>query len=438
MCNGESGDEEERRAFQVNELILSESSTMTASRRHKVLLEVHGFHPPIHAPSDTDLDALVDQVRKQASVVRKRKAYNKALFLNRRYADSRNFLLMFLRAENYSPLRAAQQLVLHFETKLELFGIDKLTKKITYEDLNDDDRSALSTGALQFLSEKDNSGRPVLLESFEMLEYHNVQNQLNNYAFAEQLRATWYLLMSVIEDDISVQQEGMVRVMYNLDYSKSELHLDLIQKSSIIFDSVPTKFMGLHFCYNNENLRPMLTAVQLAAGIEGRSRLRDHFGTPNHVSASLEKYNIPASTLAAKTSHTSTDARESIGKYLDRIKKEEKQDRIKGRGSSVQPMSTDVILGRGRHQQEYPGNLELAKLVDSKRQEYSSARKLDKSRIIREVAELFEESGGRFLERHERAGKVMWIEANSEARREKVSQLFRTQTKRNSEYFGSS
>lgn len=84
--------------------------------------------------------------------------------------------------------------------------------------------------------------------------------------------------MSKIEEEVLVQREGMVRVMYNIDYSKSNLHLGLIHKSSLVPKALPIKFMGLHFCYNDKNLLPMLTAVQLAVGMEGRSRLRDHYG----------------------------------------------------------------------------------------------------------------------------------------------------------------
>lgn len=172
-------EEEQRRAFQVNELIDSESSTMSAQERHAVVLEVHGFHPPIREPSEAKFDELIDRLRKQASVVRNRKAYNKALFLNPSYADSKSFLLMFLRSDNFQPTPAAQRLVSHFEAKHELFGIDKLARKITYEDLSDDDRSALSTGALQVLAVKDTSGRSIVFESHDFLEYKNVQNQVS-------------------------------------------------------------------------------------------------------------------------------------------------------------------------------------------------------------------------------------------------------------------
>lgn len=155
----------------------------------------------------------------------------------------------------------------------------------------------------------------------------------------------------------------------------------------------------------------------------------------------LEAYNIPSGINLPATSATQDDAVsiDYLEQYLSLTRRQEQEATIKRADTIVQPLSSDVILGRGRHQQEHPGNLELAKLVDSKREEYSKLRKLEKTRIIREIVESFESSGGRFVERNEEDGsnssKVQWRESSTDARREKVSQLFRTKTTRNSEFF---
>ncbi|CAJ1946704.1 unnamed protein product [Cylindrotheca closterium] len=411
----------------MNELIISESSTLSPIDRHRVLLEVHGFHPRTTEPSGPIVDTLLDRIRKQASMVRNRKAYNKALFLNPSYTDSPSFLMMFLRSENFNPIKAAHRIVLHFETKLSLFGMDKLATKITHDDLSGDDKLALSTGAIQVLPVKDRSGRTILYETARSLGYRSIQSQL---------RVHWYMLMSVIEtSDPDAQKEGVVRVFYNLDSKAHNIlsHNEFIQKGSIFSRALPIKNMGLHFCYNSGSLVPMLSAVQLAVGVDGRSRLRDHFGNEVQVKQKLEDFNIPASALPS-VSHDAVST-DYLDQYLLRIKQAEEKERSMTNGEIMQPLSPDVILGRGRHQQEHPGNLRLAQLVDSKRQEYSKLRKLEKSRIIREIVERYESSGGRFVERYEEKGTMQWRESSSDARREKVSQLFRTKTTRNSEFF---
>lgn len=162
-------------------------------------------------------------------------------------------------------------------------------------------------------------------------------------------------------------------------------------------------------------------------------------GNEQEVKKKLEQYNISTSAFPSVSNDAvSTDYLEQ---YLCRMRQREAEERNMGdesnRPTIMQPLTSDVILGRGRHQQEHPGNLRLAQLVDSKRQEYSKLRKLEKSRIIRDIVEAFEFSGGRFVERYggEEEGPLRWRVSNSEARREKVSQLFRTKTTRNSEFF---
>ena len=46
---------------------------------------------------------------------------------------------MFLRAERFDAPKAAIRLVNHFEGKLVLFGEDKLVKRITLDDLEEED-----------------------------------------------------------------------------------------------------------------------------------------------------------------------------------------------------------------------------------------------------------------------------------------------------------
>lgn len=159
-------------------------------------------------------------------------------------------------------------------------------------------------------------------------------------------------------------------------------------------------------------------------------------GSKTEVNKTLEKFNINTNAFPA-TTEDGTVSCDCLNKYLARMRKEEEHYATTREGVIVQPLYTDVILGRGRHQQEHAGNLQLAVLVDENRIEYFSRKKNQKSRLIRGLVEDFESSGGRFLERTFENEKVIWVLATKEAGREKVSQLFRTQTKRNSMFFAS-
>ena len=78
---------------------------------------------------------------------------------------------MFLRGERFEADKAAHRLVKHFEYKKNLFGESKLTRPITYDDLNDNDRASLNAGFVQFLGEKDILGRTVGFIFPEKLEF---------------------------------------------------------------------------------------------------------------------------------------------------------------------------------------------------------------------------------------------------------------------------
>jgi hypothetical protein len=74
-----------------------------------------------------------------------------------------SFRTMFLRADpTFDPKKAAQRMIKFFQHKLQLFGIEKLGKTITMNDLSDEDRNILYRGRTQILKEKDQSGKTVI------------------------------------------------------------------------------------------------------------------------------------------------------------------------------------------------------------------------------------------------------------------------------------
>jgi hypothetical protein len=97
--------------------------------------------------------------------------------------------------------------------------------------------------------------------------------------------------------------------------------------------------------------------------------------------------------------------------------------------SILYPLANDVLLGRGRPFQEFPGNFRMTEIVDAHRDEYESVGKLQKTAISSNVVQLIKESkGGRFLKKD----GGCWIEVTDDVARLKVSHGFRTKTRRNS------
>ena len=123
---------------QVDTLLASELNSLSIDERTKVLEEVHGVLVPVIETPEmiTEKLQLLDKEINKIRGSKKKSAYDIAMFMNPSYVTNRSFRLMFLRSTtNYNPTLAAQKLVKHFEYKLELFGINKLTKNITQQDL---------------------------------------------------------------------------------------------------------------------------------------------------------------------------------------------------------------------------------------------------------------------------------------------------------------
>ncbi len=89
-------------------------------------------------------------------------AYKVAREINPEYVKHPLFTTGFLRAEDYHTENAARRIFTYLRIKLELFGRDKLTRDILLDDLGEDGRAYLESGALQILPKRDTSGRRVV------------------------------------------------------------------------------------------------------------------------------------------------------------------------------------------------------------------------------------------------------------------------------------
>jgi hypothetical protein len=102
------------------------------------------------------MDAALSQLPKS-----KRKALERAIFLKPSVTSDKGFKLMFLRADCYDATKAAARMAKFYEKKLSLFGEEKLVKKITSEDLNEEELARLGVAGCTIDVEKDPIGRPI-------------------------------------------------------------------------------------------------------------------------------------------------------------------------------------------------------------------------------------------------------------------------------------
>jgi hypothetical protein len=103
-------------------------------------------------------------------------AYDIAHLIGATYVESRAFRLMFLRTTEFDVQASAERMVKHFEMKLELFGQDKLGKKICLSDLEEDDLAVMETGFSQLLPNTDIGGRRMIFDRPQTTVYKTREN----------------------------------------------------------------------------------------------------------------------------------------------------------------------------------------------------------------------------------------------------------------------
>jgi hypothetical protein len=177
-------------------LFVKELNDLSLAERERVCEEIHGVASVIDESSPDFVSKKLEELEQELqNISRKRvngtsSGYHMAQFLAPQYVKNRNFRLMFLRADRFSARAAAKRLELHFDRKLELFGIEKLCKDITWEDLSEDDQASAMSGFLQCLpSWKDRSGRRVIFDFLAFRKYKNADNGVGTDL--RQIRGSW-------------------------------------------------------------------------------------------------------------------------------------------------------------------------------------------------------------------------------------------------------
>jgi hypothetical protein len=140
---------------------LKQLNLQSAQERERVLEEVHGVADSQVEETPELIDQRLNLLEQEIQLIKKRTAYDRALFLSPKYVLDREFRLMFLRSELFDARKAANRLVRFFESKKELWGDDKIARPITLDDFDEDGLALLKHGAIQVLPEKDQSGRSV-------------------------------------------------------------------------------------------------------------------------------------------------------------------------------------------------------------------------------------------------------------------------------------
>jgi hypothetical protein len=153
--------------------LAKEMNELTVEEREQVLDDIHGV-AEVHNETTEFIEGCLRRLDEALNRIpsRKRKNWNQALFLCPKLETDTKFKLMFLRADLYDAVRAADRIVQHYDFKCELFGEENLVKRITImDDLTEEDIESFMGGFHVELPFKDQSGRPLLFVDTTKLNF---------------------------------------------------------------------------------------------------------------------------------------------------------------------------------------------------------------------------------------------------------------------------
>ena len=302
---------------QMNFIIAKHMNELTHEDREKLYFDLHGVPNHIEEREELIRDSL-DSMHLEVKAINKdmREAYDLAESINTEYVNSPTFRLCFLRGERFDARQAALKVVKYFEAKKELFGVSKITKHITQEDLDKNDLEELFSGRFQILPIKDPAGRAII-QCFPSPESFRVDLKMvsslpiflsdcfttTNLTFSDdQLRVMFYLRTIALRDN-ECQKNGIVNLImaeningFNQDFFKKFSISDMQTRTKGMMkmvESLPGKTIAEHICYDQTNtlgcylFSTILKFVLIAFSSFIKVRTKIHTGEGNIYSESI-------------------------------------------------------------------------------------------------------------------------------------------------------
>ena len=308
----------------------------------------------------------------------------------------------------------------YFEGKLQYFGESLLTKRIQFNDLDNDDQACVQAGHLQVLPSRDRSGRAIVVavDIFENKSFRTPTNKL---------KANIYSWLTLAEDEEN-QKRGVVLVVIQLgavDFF-ARANPTLAREYPRAQSWFPLRVCAVHCCSDTALAEFLLRAAVIGAPAEMRARHRSHNGTYTEILYSLVGYGIPVDLIPSNDGMNikKTNWNRWIAKYMARDK-----ELSRGRiflGVDL-PTRNDVLMGKGRPIQNHHGNVHLRILVESLSYKYHVARSTEKSDIVHQVFAMVQATHGRFLRKDDDG---WWRELTNAEAVEKVRKLFQRPSSR--------
>eukprot|EP00980_Cylindrotheca_fusiformis_P002764 scaffold657_cov108-Cylindrotheca_fusiformis.AAC.5 len=414
---------------EMDQFIAQSVAELSFQDRQRELEELHGVaqvsseHAPFIEAKLQELNTEVTRLKHANS------SYKMAEKMSPLYVGRRDFRLMFLRADRYDPIAAAERVFRFFHVKGKLFGDDKLVQDISFNDLDEKDKEVLLSGTIQALDRRDSIGRQLVV-SLSFGGLHRGSKVIQN-----DLRGWYYTIMKALERQ-RTQIQGFTFIFYAVgQYRDSAGGYGLLDAAKLIV-SLPFHVASFHFCCDDHTqLLLFSSAVKLLFAHKIIARFKVHFGSHLECQAALNGYGIPSTSLSL----SSTDFQPVLVDQLEWYKECERMDTVDRKRTagvispprpttsehvdrSISPKAEDVLLGSGYN--HHDGNLRLHQVMDSVDRKYSEASSPDARLAICDfVLCKMREFGSRFLRVNNES--MQWEDVGNAEARQRVAKAFR-------------
>jgi len=423
----QSDDPNLKRLISTNFDLIPDMQNLSLQQRNEVSKDVSGHvEDGLEKETAELIQTSLEDLQWELGRVRDRKEYEHAAFLCPRYVKSRDFQLMFLRADKFDAKKAAKRMAAFFKLKESLFGYDALARPLRMSDLNEEDRQAMRRGSIQVRPDcREIGGRVIVSDVANVRKFDNVENQL---------RSVIYLLMHHLERDVSSQRRGLVAVGYWLQLDVSvllrEAKLNLIAPT--IMNAIPVRATTTHLCFNSSKVSGLLRALMSSVPEDVRLRQIVHFGSHLECQYKLfQVYGMPEDRFPLDS-----DGKLKLQQFWDILNamEQEEIEAAKAEESAASryisyPSELDVLMGRGQPTSAHPGNQRHREVVQKWQTRYDQADHHTKTMLAIAVNQEVREFGGRFLKRA-KPEELGWEEITIAAAQAKTSQTFRSNRRR--------
>ena len=253
---------------------------MLSDRTAEQVPDVYGQIHPVETPEllqtkRLEFEALLDDNSNFHNNKHIAKAKDKGLHTD-------ELVLQFLRCEVFQVDLAVARYARYWDKRVEVFGPVSAFLPLTLDQAARHDRAALESGFVRVVDQPHPDKRSIIFIDPSKLDR-------TKYARDSMVRAFWYVVHRVLQEDELVQKKGMIFIGFphQAKFSQFDKHL-IRQVLGSIQGCLPVRLSAFHLCHPPAFFRLIFPMIHVFMSQRTKKRFLVHSGTTEHVLEHLE------------------------------------------------------------------------------------------------------------------------------------------------------